>query len=296
MSLRKKILIGLGVAVTGTLGFFGYKAYTKRKNKNDGEEEDFSSNTTSPSAPSAPSTSYFKPAPKVERNDRFPLQKGSKGERVRKLQSVLMTKYGKSILPKYGADGDFGSEMVAALEKLKLPSAIDESTYNVLVVGSAPDEDDLAEKLHKAAEDKSFSTALSLLKKIRNTSDYSKVSEKFKEYRIDGGVRKTLVNGMLSVFSSSSQKPSIQKEFLRMGLKYDGDKWSLSGIPTREIVVATVSTTVYDVKRSVKLEVPKGMVLGHFLQQKDGWTLFKTLQANKKLIVKSTHITTHGPN
>lgn len=46
----------------------------------------------------------------------FPLKKGSVNNCVRQLQLALMAKYGISILPKYGADGNWGSETQTAVE------------------------------------------------------------------------------------------------------------------------------------------------------------------------------------
>lgn len=46
----------------------------------------------------------------------FPLAKGSKGEKVRELQGILVG-IDANALPKYGIDGDFGSETEAALFK-----------------------------------------------------------------------------------------------------------------------------------------------------------------------------------
>lgn len=299
-SATKTVLIGLGVAATAVGGFFGWRWWSKKRTSSpDADEQDYSSSTTtSPATKSYPSTgSYYKPAT-TTRKDSFPLKKGSKGDRVKAFQEKLIAKYGKSILPKYGADGDFGSEMVAALEKVKLPAEINESTYNLYVKGAAPDHESLAEKLHEAAEDKNYSNALSYLKQLRNTSDYSKVSEKFKEYRINGGVRKTLVTGMLDTFKTASQQDAIRAQFLRMGLKYDGDKWSLSGLAGNEhpLLVTTQPTELIDPKHRVKVNVPAKMIIGHRLQEKNGLTLFKTLEKNKKLIVKSSTVKIYERN
>lgn len=46
----------------------------------------------------------------------FPLKKGSKNECVRELQQAMMNRYGITILPKYGADGDWGSETDGAVQ------------------------------------------------------------------------------------------------------------------------------------------------------------------------------------
>lgn len=48
------------------------------------------------------------------RNDNFPLKKGSYGNNVRRLQTALL-KLNPSALPKYGVDGDFGTETETAL-------------------------------------------------------------------------------------------------------------------------------------------------------------------------------------
>jgi hypothetical protein len=52
------------------------------------------------------------------RNDNFPLKKGSFGEKVKELQRALL-KYDAKALPKYGVDGDFGTETENALFKIK---------------------------------------------------------------------------------------------------------------------------------------------------------------------------------
>jgi hypothetical protein len=52
----------------------------------------------------------------------FPIQAGSKGDMVKQLQNALIAAYGSEALPKYGADGDFGSETTAALKKYGIPT------------------------------------------------------------------------------------------------------------------------------------------------------------------------------
>jgi hypothetical protein len=47
----------------------------------------------------------------------FPLKKGSKGAKVKELQNLLLRKDRKA-LPRFGADGDFGSETEGALKRL----------------------------------------------------------------------------------------------------------------------------------------------------------------------------------
>jgi hypothetical protein len=47
----------------------------------------------------------------------FPIKKGQSGSNVKKLQ-LLLLQYDKNILPKYGADSDFGTETESALIKI----------------------------------------------------------------------------------------------------------------------------------------------------------------------------------
>lgn len=47
----------------------------------------------------------------------FPIKKGSKGAKVKELQNLLLRKDPKA-LPRFGADGDFGSETEGALKRL----------------------------------------------------------------------------------------------------------------------------------------------------------------------------------
>ncbi len=120
---KKWLLLGLGVAITGTLTFFGWR-YMKSQKVEKLDEDN-----------GVPEENHTPPPSKPKGNDNWPLKQGSKGNNVKALQQILIGKYGKSILPKYGADGDFGSETVAALKKLALPTDIDAATFLKLVKG-----------------------------------------------------------------------------------------------------------------------------------------------------------------
>lgn len=54
----------------------------------------------------------------------FPLRKGSKGAKVTELQNALLS-FDKNLLPKFGADGDFGSETESAVLKLLNKKTVD---------------------------------------------------------------------------------------------------------------------------------------------------------------------------
>lgn len=279
---KKKIIITtLAVGATGILGYFGWQYYKKKKAaQGDADIESIIKNLDQPivSTPEPPKTrstrktTINRPSPSIERTDDFPLSKGSKGENVRRLQEALITKYGKQVLPKYGADGDFGSEVVAALKKLGLPSSITESTLNVIAQGTVANPATVGKDLYRAASSKDYSNAISLLKKLRSVDDYTAANNVFKQERISG-VRQTIVNGLLNVFSTDTQKQAIKFEFLRMGLQFDGSKWSLSGFDGLPIVTM-IPTSVW-INATESVTVPARMVLGNEVTKRLDYTLFE---------------------
>ncbi len=281
------LLVGLGVAATGTLAYFGHQHWSKnKKNKNetlpdttDTKEEA----TQQDNVPPAPK--HQAPAGQIAK-DNYPLVKGSKGANVKAFQEALIAKYGKAILPKYGADGDFGSEMLAALKKLGLGESITETTYNVYVKGASPDHLTVAKDLYDAAVTKNFNKAIVLLKTLRNTDDYKTVSDTFVNYRI-GNVRQTLVNGMLNSFSDAKQKDAIRLVFSNMGLKYDGNKWSLSGLDYTNTLITIQDTQVWKNPKAY-VDVPKNMVLGRFITTRGEYSLFKN--EHHYFLVKTEHV------
>ena len=74
--------------------------------------------SVTPPAPPAPSPT---PSPSTSV---FPLRKGSKGEKVRELQKLIV-RFDKNALPKFGVDSDFGSETEIALNKLTGKKTVD---------------------------------------------------------------------------------------------------------------------------------------------------------------------------
>lgn len=266
---RKKILlIGLSLAATGTLGYFGYQWWKGKKEKASEEIPEPELDLTPPKK-----NSFTPPPAPPKRNDDFPLKKNSKGARVKQVQEVLIEKLGKDILGKAGADGDFGSKTEAALIKAGYPSTIDENTFNVIVQGGGLDASTTATELYNAAIKKDFTNTIKSLQKLKSKEDYTSVSESFKNtYRING-VRQTLVNGLLNSFSDEKQKQAIRLQFTRMGLNYDGKKWSLSGLETSSIITKQ-DTIVWEHPRKA-IRVPANMVLGKEVAQRGGHTLFE---------------------
>ncbi|MCA6437386.1 MAG: hypothetical protein IM600_03645 [Bacteroidetes bacterium] len=285
---KKWLLLGLSVAATGALSYFGFQYWKKHKQ---GEDE---GNNNMPDTNEETQSTYVPPKPKTQTNaipkDAFPLSKGSKGANVKALQEALIAKYGKAILPKYGADSDFGSEMVTALKKVGLPESVNETTFNLLVKGSSPDHATVAKDLYAAALTKNFNKAMSLLKTLRNTEDYKAVSDTFVNYRI-GSVRQTLVNGMLNSFTDAKQKDAIRLAFSNMGLKYDGNKWSLSGIDDAKLLITIQDTQVWKNPRA-SVRVPRNMVLGKAITTRGAYTLFEN--ENQYFLVQTQHIKEHN--
>lgn len=289
---QKKIIIAsIAVGAAGILGYFGWQYLKKRKNNKKGTDLDAilktSGSYTNADSNYTPTPVYTIPKsnpkpvktapvftiPKTTADTNgFPLKKGSRGNNVRLLQEALITKYGKSILPRYGADGDFGSETTSALKKAGLPATITESVFNVLTEGTKINSASLGKELYKAASSKNYSKAISLLKQMKNTEDYNAANTEFKTGRING-VRQTIVNGLLNVFSTASQKEAIKFEFLRMGLQFDGSKWSLSGFDGRSLVTMQAATVW--VSATVGVKVPARMVLGNEVTRRLDYTLFE---------------------
>lgn len=279
---KKIILTGLGIAGVGLAGYFSWQYFSRRKN-----EEPTADQTPIPNVKQLPSKApVAKPKPKVASSDNFPLKKGSRGARVKTLQLALLSKYG-NVLPRYGADGGFGTELMAALKKLNLPSQINEKTFKVLTEGSAPDPRKLADGIFKAADSRNFSQTLSLLKQVRSKEEYNSVSNIFKNYRIRGGVRQTLVNGVLNSFTSAAQKDQLKLEFSRMGLNYDKGKWSLAGTESPALITAK-PTWVWKSKTEY-VKVPKGMVLGRYVKKEKKFITFEN--AGKVFLVRASDVT-----
>jgi hypothetical protein len=279
---KKKIIVTtLAVGATGILGYFGWQYFRKKKQAKTNDLDSLITNVQDPIIPKTSivpiktkvKLSAYTPKPIAERTDQFPLKKGSKGDNVTKLQEALIAKYGSQILPKYGVDGDFGSEVLNALKKVGLPSSVSESTFNVLTQkAQSPNISSIAKELYKAVISKDFNKVIGQLKNLKTVEDYSTANESFKQNRING-VRQTIVNGVLSAFTTDSQKQKIKFEFLRMGLQFDGKKWSLSGFDGLSIVTAFPTQVWISATESVK--VPARMVLGNEVSKRLDYTLFE---------------------
>lgn len=301
------VLTTLAISAAGILGYLGWQYYKKRKAArtsspdldtylqplpstyvNPGTDTPSTEKQASlPSGAKDTSTRVSTTAPKpatANTTGIFPLKRGSKNAKVKALQQALITKFGNGILPKFGADGDFGTETATALKKAGLPATIDESTFYVITQSESgiSDKNMFALKLRNAASAMDFATTLSLLKQMNTKEDYRQINGLFAQQRLRG-VRQTLVTGLLNSFSSDSQKQQIRYEFIRMGLKYDGNKWSLDGFDGRPVV--TIEPTNVWLNATERVTVPAMMVLGAEVSRKLDYTLFEN---NSKYFLVST--------
>ncbi len=300
---KKRLIIGLGLLATGVLSFFGYQYWNSNKKKNETpvSTPDFKVDKPKPqpkpkvkptqgkgkkppekkSAPKPPANTIVPPSTFP---DYFPLEKGSQGERVKRLQQALISKYGNSVLPK-GTTGIYDTDLQNALVKLKFPLSIDETTFNVLVQKKTVDASLLAKGLYAAIRAKSFTASTKILKLLKTTAEYTAVNKVFSSYFLNG-VRQTLVNAMLSTFKTDAQKEEIRLVFAAMGLKYDGKKWSLEGLDGAPII--TLQTTRVWKDPNTWVEVPKNMVLGKEIAKRKDHTLFEN--DKQYFLVKSTDV------
>lgn len=160
-------------------------------------------------------------------DDKFPLKLGSKGSRVRQLQNILLAKFGSSILPRFGADGDFGLETKKALESKNLPVILGQQEFENIINGRGIDAKTVSKQIWEAIIAKDYAQVMNILKAMNLVSDYQKVSEYFKRNRT-AGVHKTLVNGVLDAFQKPEDKQRIRNEFIRMGLQLRGGVFYLN--------------------------------------------------------------------
>lgn len=203
------VLTGIAVAGTAVAAGLGYFILAPRR-KND--EPDPQIRFTGEQLPAPDKTQESTPNyPTVPATSGFPIKRGSRGEYVRSLQNALIQKFGATILPKYGADGSWGSEMEKALTSKGLKTIIDQTTYTDYITGNFGGTTNAASnapkttassiandiksilvptwvvdakvgigyKLFDAAKAKNLPATLSLLKSLNSLTDYTSASKGF---------------------------------------------------------------------------------------------------------------------
>ena len=309
------MLLGIGLGILTLGGGFGYWYYKGKKNPTENTESDFlipsgnnkaatTKKNISKTNPPLPEVGTSKPNsgnPVPSPNEKFPLKAGSKSDLVKQVQQALILKYGQSILPKFGADGQFGKELSDALLSKGFSVTLDEAAFNKVIslnptfvqpstkgslTSAVKESINIAKNIWLYATIKKLNPLLEQLKRIATIALYVKVNELFKTIRLNG-IHQTIVNGTLSVFSDETSKQLLRAEFLRIGLKYDGTKWALAGLREKQIIT-NQETTICTLK-GITLEVPSQTILGIEVGRIRNLTHFRTLD-NHILYVPTKHI------
>lgn len=288
----------LAIAGLGYL-FFGNNTATAQVNS-DFEPDDEPSEPSNPK----PSTTSNTPRPRITgASSGFPLRQGSNGSNVTLLQQALIKKYGNSILPKYGADGGWGTETQTALIAKGLPTVIYESDFKNITQGITPkststasgggkkfDPLKMSNAFHAAIGKHDFTKTLTLLSYIHTVNGYKSINEYFKSKRTNFGseVRMTLVNALLTKYKTDWGKKKLNNHFHRIGLQFNGSQWSLDGVTLVNQIRTIRSTRVWNQVGDAMI-VPVHTVLGRFEAAKNGITRFTTLDG-KTLYVNTPMI------
>lgn len=282
----KRILIGSGVGL-GLLGlglgwwyFFGKK---QEKPDEETEQDPFQK------AQGSETSQNNQPKPRVipktaQQSNSFPLKYGDNGTLVKQFQDGLIRMYGKSILPNYGADGDFKKEMAAALKSKNLPSAIDKETFNKIVATKPTatpspisknvilkEGVDIAKNIWLNAALKKNDGMVSQLQRIRSVQDYKFVDALMKTV----GQRKPIAEIALIAATDDTSRQLIVDEFKRIGLRYKDEQWALAGFATRQIISA-LPTMIRD-RSGLGIHVPEDTLLGEIVASAGPVTTFRTI-------------------
>lgn len=323
---KRYILWGVGAVALGVGGYFLYKKLQEKQDQIDidafkdaVQDGDYSPGVppVAKPKPAASSSSGSSHKPTVVYNQ-FPLKYGSKGTTVRDLQTALNKKYGTKI----DIDGDWGNQTETALKSKGLPTVIDSETYAKLILGtyktgsSKPGASGtsgsgssssgevsspvIAKMLRTAIDKNDVIGSISALKKIKDTAKYTKVNTEFKKkkftqlstavltYGVVASVSKTIVTALYDQFDNPEYRKKISAELYRIGLKNDGEKWSLSGITVLRKIATIRPTQVWDASAR-RIRVPSNTILGNFLTARNGVTKFVTLD-NRTLYVNTNEI------
>lgn len=215
-------------------------------------------------------------------SDSFPLKRGSRGSRVTALQQGLARIIGTVAMNANGGiDGQFGAGTANALKQAGYGEVVDETTFNKITGGVAVAQvifnpSDVATRLYRAAQSKTLSLVLAILKEIKSVSEYSVVNDYYKKQTI---VSKTIVNDLLSYafVKDESAKSQLKNEFLRIGLKMDSSgTWSLQGIQLYKDLITLRETVVTDTRNN-RIPVRRNTILGDEIKVENGLTWFRSV-------------------
>lgn len=310
--VKKWLLGGLGVLALGTLTYFGIDYYNKKKTKKTvakpKQKPPVKKQATAPPKKTAPPKAKpkapVKTAPKKEAPTQqapkpeatFPLKQGDKGRLVKELKEMLITRFGEDFLSNELSKDTFdtfGPQLEAGLKDLKVPVIngrviLTQAKYIELMRPDPARSENLAGFFRMFINNKDFASFLVELKNIRNVAEYTSINSfyiKLKPY-------KSLLSAAFVVFTDLKQQQQLRVQFLRIGLKYDGQKWTLNGMKNNNLIITTQATTVWkDAKTSVP--VPAKMVLGNEITRRGDFTLFEN--EGRHFLVESKTVKAYQP-
>lgn len=134
----------------------------------------------------------------------------------------------------------------------------------------------LADSIRVGILKKQFLAAYTALKRIRNITDYKAVNTKFLTLvsSLTRFTRQTIVNALLGTFKLEVQRKVLFYEFKRIGLKYDGSKWTLGNVDLVPELITIEATKVWKDPRT-SVNVPRHMILGREVCKRGNFTLFE---------------------
>jgi hypothetical protein len=142
---NKVMVLGVGALAVGAVVWLIVRATSKGGIFAIGKQNT-TTNATSSINNATPQINVYTTSPGTTNNSGggsssgfFPLRSGSKNAKVEELQNALIAIYDKAtVLPVYGADGGFGSEMTTALTKVVGMSnaVVSETDFNKIIEAS----------------------------------------------------------------------------------------------------------------------------------------------------------------
>jgi hypothetical protein len=272
----KKIFVyALGIGAAGGAAYLAHKYLKRSTGGADMSSETLIINNDNRSILPRQTASY---------HDNFPLKRGSRGERVRLLQSELakvlpggMSKYG-------GIDGQFGPGTAQALKDAGFAIVVDEALFKKITGATTSalqvsfDAKSLAQNLYNSSLRRDLEGVLAILGQLKSVTDYSKTNE---EYKKIGLISKTIVTDLLDISFKYNEegKQRIRNEFLRIGLKNNTGKWTLSGFRLFNDLVTLKDTYVKDMNNNF-IPVRGNTILGEEIKASDGMTFFRALDSS----------------
>lgn len=134
MTMNKKsimLLVGIGAVLLIILNWDKLMAFAKGGSSGSSSSGGGSTSSGSSSTVAAGSSSSSTKTVTGNPNPSELLRKGSKGATVASLQNMIIDGWGKAYLPRYGADGDFGSETESALKTITGQSSTTLTTFKM---------------------------------------------------------------------------------------------------------------------------------------------------------------------